>query len=640
MDLGRQHRQRLEKQIRALQAALPEKFESAARTGSHPDLKTALESWTRQQQATASHWKGVAPLKWKTNLPRLEVLPDQSVFASGDFTKRDVYQLEFEFSGLHQVAAIRLEVLPDPRLPAGGPGNAYYEGRKGDFFLSEFSAVAENQSLKFSRAETSFGKISIGNGSADGKNVYDGEGSTGWSTAGQEGRRNQLVLVLDKPVKTKSLSIEMVFERHFVASLGRFRVSISGDAEAKVSPLPYEVEQAIAARPGSTAGQRQRILEHFLLQTPFLKKEQEQIRELEKRLPRSPQTMVMRERHPDHPRKTFRHHRGEYLSPREEVRGQLLSLFPGFEEGVEPNRLNFARWLVSDRNPLAARVTVNRFWQSLFGSGLVATSGDFGTQGAVPTHPELLDWLAVHFQENGWSRKKLLRLIVMSSTYRQSSLASEEDYRMDPSNESLSRGPRFRVSAETVRDIVLAASGKLSAKMYGPSVYPPQPASVTALAYGGTRWPTSKGEDRFRRSLYTFSKRTAPFAAYLTFNGPTGENCVARRNRSNSPLQALTVLNDGMFVELARHAALLAMEKSGPSQREMASFLFRRFVTRPAQADEMESLLAFYRRQLDRFQKGELSSEKIAGPESTNELAAWVLVARSIMSLDEVITKP
>jgi hypothetical protein len=356
-------------------------------------------------------------------------------------------------------------------------------------------------------------------------------------------------------------------------------------------------------------------------------------------LPELPTTLVMQERPADNPRVTHWHHRGEYLSPREAVTPGVPGIFPPLPEGEPADRSTFARWLASDRNPLAARVAVNRDWRSFFGAGLLRTNGDFGTQSEPPTHPELLDWLAVEFAENGWSRKRLHRLIVTSATYRQSSRLSPALLVGDPENRRLARGPRFRVEAEMVRDTVLAASGRLTPSLGGPSVYPPQPGSVTALAYGSVAWPATTGPDRYRRSLYTFKKRTAPFAAYALFDGTSGETCAARRNRSNTPLQALVLLNDEMYLELAR--ALAAETADATDDADRATAIFRRLLTRPPTEGELAALLEFHSEQRRRFAMRELDATRIAHhATATPDDAAWVMLARAVMNLDEVVTKP
>ena len=251
----------------------------------------------------------------------------------------------------------------------------------------------------------------------------------------------------------------------------------------------------------------------------------------------------------------------------------------------------------------------------------------------------MLDWLATEFVREGWSFKRLHRLIVTSATYQQSSHIPAELLERDPDNRLLARGPRFRVDAELVRDIMLTTSGLYSSRMLGPSVRPPQPAGATLLAYGNTSWPASTGADRYRRSLYTFSKRTAPFAAYLTFDGPSGENCITRRNRSNTPLQALTLLNDEMFMEMALALAQNEMRQQADSETERITRIFRRLLTRPPSQQELAALADFHQAQLQRLRQGEIEPARLAGDNATAELAAWVMVARVLINLDEVITR-
>ena len=267
----------------------------------------------------------------------------------------------------------------------------------------------------------------------------------------------------------------------------------------------------------------------------------------------------MRERPAAHPRQTFLHHRGEFLSPEDQVEPGVPGFLPPLPAGAAANRLTFAHWLVSTDNPLTARVQVNRQWASFFGRGLVRTLQDFGYQGEMPSNSELLDWLAVEFMRGSgqtskpWSFKALDRMIVTSAAYRQASNVTPDLLARDPDNALIVRGPRVRLEAELIRDSALKASGLLSKKIGGPSVFPPQPASVTTEgAYGQLAWKTSEGEDRYRRSLYTFTKRTAPFALFNTFDAPSGEACIARREVSDSPLQALSLLNDTVFVEAAQ----------------------------------------------------------------------------------------
>ncbi|MEQ9379271.1 MAG: PSD1 and planctomycete cytochrome C domain-containing protein [Pirellulales bacterium] len=640
-------RRAIEDEIKVIESKLPELFPPSEGDGPIDERRAAnlekhFNDWLEQARRVAIPWTVLRPDSFESNLPKLEVLGDGSVFSTGDITKRDVFRLSFRLeSDQGPVTAIRLEALPDSRLPNGGPGRAYYEGRKGDFFLSEFTATFDGDPVRLSGASHSYGKISIGSGNADASNVYDGDGSTGWSTAEREGEPHHLVLNLVEPlIGDGELDIVLLFERHFAASLGRFRISVTAEeGQCRATERSTHLESLITRSPETWSEMdRVELRRHYLRISPELASARQRIEELQKRLPKFPTTMVMQERPEDNPRRTFLHHRGEYLALLEEVTPGVPSVFA--KSSQPTNRLEFARWLVSDENPLVARVTVNRSWRALFGAGLVRTSADFGTQSEPPTHPDLLDWLACELVDRGWSIKHLHRLIVTSATYRQSSHARPDALVSDPHNRLLGRGPRYRVDAEVVRDMMLRASGLISTKLGGPGVYPPQPSSVTELAYGNTKWTPSTGEERYRRSLYTFSKRTAPFASYAVFDAPSGEICQARRDRSNSPLQALTLLNDEMFVEMAQALARAVYCIDGLAESERATLIFRRLVTRPPTESELSNLLQFRNDQLVRLEAGELDAEAIADVKPPDaELASWVMVARAVMNLDETITK-
>ncbi len=602
----------------------------------------AFGEWMETVRDRLAPWSPLQPSTWKTNLGRFELMEDRSVFASGDATKRDVYQLTFPLTEVDfPIQSLRLEALPDDRLPAQGPGRAFYEGRKGDFFLSELVVRADGEVQTVASGSRSYGKISVGSGNGEARNVFDGDGSTGWATSGREGEASYLVLQFEKPIEgAANLEVEMIFERHFVASLGRFRISVSADKVVAVD-LPTEWEGAFGREHVDwTDAENEAVQLAFIRTAPELAEARKTVTSLERKIPSPITTMVLQERPADHQRATVRHHRGEYLSPREAVEPGIPAILDSASEGPS-NRLELAQWLVSERNPLVGRVTVNRAWRSFFGRGLLQTSGDFGTQSDRPSHPELLDWLAAEFQESGWSMKRLHRMMVLSQTYRQSAVASDDVRSRDPENRLLARAPRVRLEGEMVRDTILAASGLLVDRQGGPSVRPPQPASVTALAYGGTGWPAAKGADRYRRSLYTYSKRTAPFAAFTVFDAPSGENCTARRNRSNTPLQALTLLNDAMYQEYAVALARSVLAEH-QSREGRAIALMRRLVTRPPDAEELEWLLAYQAAQFERLASGDLDAAKILGSGKSGsdaESASWVMLARSVMNLDETITK-
>lgn len=365
-----------------------------------------------------------------------------------------------------------------------------------------------------------------------------------------------------------------------------------------------------------------------------------------------PTTMVMQES--DKPRSTFVLARGEYDQPGEEVTASFLSLSSvdkSSDRGDEAalNRLDLAKWLVDPGHPLTARVTVNRLWQQLFGVGLVKTVDDFGTQGDWPSHPELLDWLAVELVESGWNIQHLLKLIVTSATYRQTSNASPESYASDPENRLLARGPRFRMRAEMLRDNALAISGLLVEKVGGPSVKPYQPAGLwKAVTYdGASEYAPDKGESLYRRSLYSFWKRQSPPPNMLVFDAPTRETCTAQRSQTNTPLQALTLMNDPTFVEASRKLAERMMVLSDVDDSDRVAFAFRAATARRPANEETQILLDVFEAQKIAYAKRNADARKLlsVGESKRDEslaeidLAAWTTVTSIILTLDETITK-
>jgi len=303
---------------------------------------------------------------------------------------------------------------------------------------------------------------------------------------------------------------------------------------------------------------------------------------------------------------------------------------------------------VSAENPLTARVAVNRFWEEIFGIGIVETSEDFGTQGELPSHPELLDWLAVEFREGGWDTRRLLRLLVTSAAYRQSSQVSPELAQRDPANRLLARGPRVRLSAEAVRDQALFVGGLLSRKMFGPPVQPPQPIFRLSAAFGSsTDWTTSPGEDQHRRGLYTRWRRNAPYPSLTTFDAPERTVCTVRRVRTNTPLQALVTLNDPVYLEAAQGLARRIVREGGSSIRDRVIFAFRTCLTRSPQEAEIQRLESLFVAVREKYaarpaQALTLATKPIGpAPAGANvvELAAWTVVGNVLLNLDETIAK-
>ncbi|MCA9101247.1 MAG: PSD1 domain-containing protein [Planctomycetales bacterium] len=425
-------------------------------------------------------------------------------------------------------------------------------------------------------------------------------------------------------------------------------------APAAGESLPEDLVAAL--NPGN--GERndddtQRLKEHYLAQDSVIRELREQVQLLDASLETSkPATsLVMVEL--DAPRETHVMKRGNFLTPGERVAATLPALLHKSDDGLPANRLGLARWLVSSENPLVARVAVNRWWAEIFGDGIVTTLEDFGTQGDRPTHPELLDWLAVELVESGWSRKHVLRLIVTSATYRQSSATSDEALERDPYNRLYARGPRFRLPAETIRDNALAASGLLSLKQGGPPVYPEQPDGVWRVTgQVDNTYRTSSGEDRYRRGLYTVWRRSAPYPSFVAFDAPDRSSCVVQRPRTNTPLQALALLNDPVYTEAAlalAHRILADVTDGDVPQR--VRYGFRRCLAREPSGAELDALAALYREQHERLGNDRAAVEAIlahsehAGigdgidQHNATELAAWYYVASVLLNLDEMITK-
>ena len=351
-------------------------------------------------------------------------------------------------------------------------------------------------------------------------------------------------------------------------------------------------------------------------------------------------TPIMIENNREQRRATHVFERGNWLVKGSEVQPDVPDALNPFPAGQPFNRLGFARWLFNGENPLTARTAVNRFWEQIFGYGIVETLEDFGTQGATPSHQALLDWLSLRFMnEHQWSLKKLLKDIVMSATYRQDSRVTEDHLQKDPMNRYLARGPRIRLSAEQVRDQALAVSGLLSDKMFGKAVMPYQPEGIWNSVYNGEAWVMSKGEDRYRRSVYTYMKRTSPYPSLMMFDGSSREVCVSRRVRTNTPLQALVTLNDSSFVVAARHFAM-NMIKKGRDPAAQISEGYKMLLVRDMPADKVDVFAELYGYAFQKYSKDQASAKVLtASEEGSPQLAAMIVVANAMFNLDEVIMR-
>ena len=497
--------------------------------------------------------------------------------------------------------------------------------------------------------------------SANNANLHDLFAGTenkgpGWSVAGQIGQPHMLILAASTPAEinpgdTLQVVVEQNSKREY-ATLASFRIEVTADPRAlDFAAIPPSVASILRTPSAKrTAAETAAVASFYPKVAPALKASRDRQSEVSRLLAdMKPATTVpvMRQLTGDKRRKTQIQRRGNFMDLGKEVsEGVPASFTDG--EGKASTRMDLARWLISPENPLTARVVVNHFWESIFGIGLVRTSEEFGAQGEPPSHPELLDWMARELIESGWDIKHLLKVMVTSATYRQSSKVSPELADTDPDNRLLARGPRFRLSAESIRDQALFASGLLSRKMFGTPVKPQQPKQGLSAAFGsGIDWETSQGEDRYRRGLYTTWRRSNPYPSMAAFDAPNREVCTVRRERSNTPLQALVTLNDPVYVEAAEALAQRMMDVSGTTA-DRVRHGFRRCAGRPPEARELEGMVQLYERALKRYQADPEKARKllavnmqsaVAGNGKETERAAWTVVGNVLLNLDEVLMR-
>lgn len=632
---------------RQFPAESPEEDHALARAA---HLNKQFAAWETTLAPKAVDWSLADPVamhsKGHATLTRLD---DGSILASGDNPNTDTYTITLR-SDEERISAIRIEALPHDSLPGGGPGRGVIMS-EGDFLLSEIGLEAAPWNTPEALAPVALTEASQDYAHAD-RNAalaLDGKLDTGWSVKDALGKPHVAVFNLATPIEASGGAVlRLTLDQYYVHqhTLGRFRISVVDAPESVVTTgLPSDLEAALlSAKSDRTPAQRAALRRQFLLTTPELAEEQQKIARLEASIPQFPTTLALAER--EVPRVTRMHKRGEFLSPGATVLASMPAVLPAAPEHAPANRLTLARWITAPENPLTARVAVNRAWQGHFGQGLVTTPEDFGTRGARPSHPELLDWLAVEFQRRAWSRKELTRLIVTSATYRQSSNVTPALIEADPQNTLLARGPRFRAEAELVRDIALAASGLLNPEIGGPSVYPPIPDGALSLVYPDPNgWPTAKGADRYRRGFYTFWKRTLPFPTAAVFDAPTRDSTCVRRVRSSTPLQALTLLNDEVFMDVARALAGQVLNEADGDREKALQIAFLRCTGRQPDPQELTWLTDYLDQQRARFAEGRADATVLgknvgeAGSHSPETLAAWTLVCRVILNLDETITR-
>jgi hypothetical protein len=611
------------------------------------ELDAALAGWIEERAERPTVWTPLRPdVTSTTEGTRLGVLDDDSVLAFGELPSTDAYTLEGPVSAQGPLTGLRLEVLTDPSLPDGGPGRPEHR----NFVLSGISVQSIGGGPPLS--------IPVASATADyaqedyaATGIVDGDATTGWAIAGGTGESHEVWIRFAEPLVATSprrLGLTLFQDHGGGHLIGRFRVSTTSSPLDTSGPVPPRaVAAALDERPGRspTPEEEEALRTWFRSWTPLLADVRAELAALRAALPEVPTALVMRAL--PQPRTTHVLERGSFLSPGAPVEPGVPAVLHDLEvRGERPDRLDLARWLVAPENPLTARVLVNRLWQRLFGAGLVATENDFGLQGDAPTHPELLDWLACELART-WSVKELHRTILRSATYRQSARATPRQLELDPGNRWLGRASRLRVDAETVRDLALAVGGLLDRTIGGPSVFPPQPEGTWAMTYSADRWETSSGSDRWRRGLYTFWRRTAPYPTFQLFDAPSRELTCSRRVRTNTPLQALATLNDPVFVEAAV-ALARRMLVAGADDDARVEHGFRACVARRPSAGERARVLELLAEERAVFAADPeraallveaLVAERGEPAEDAAELAAWTVVANVLLNLDETLTR-
>jgi mono/diheme cytochrome c family protein len=644
------------------------------------DWQEQMAQWEEKAKVGQPDWIVVRPEVEDISTGGQKYLPlkDGSFLAQGYAPTKHRVKMMVR-TDLQSITAFRLELLTDLNLPLGGPGRSI----KGTGALTEFEVEAapadepdKVTQVKIAKATADinvpeapleaifFDKTDKHRVTGPVEFAIDGKEETAWGIDAGPGRRNQprkAVFTADPPIANPKGTLLTFYlsQRHGGwnsddnqnHNLGRFRLSITTTTDAVADPLPKNVRDILSIPPHQrTPGQIQTVFSFWRTTVPQWQEANAKIEELWRQHPEGSSQLVLQAR--QEPRETYVLARGDFLKPGKPVIPGVPAFLHPLREEAPPTRLTFAQWLVDRNSPTTARSLVNRIWQTYFSIGLVSTPEDLGKQSEPPSHPELLDWLAVEFMDRGWSLKSMHRLIVTSATYRQSSHVTPELYSRDPYNRLLAHGPRFRVEGEIVRDIALAASGLLNPKVGGPSVYPPAPdfLFVPPASYGPKNWYEAKGEDRYRRALYTFRYRSVPYPMLQTFDTPNGDISCVRRVRSNTPLQALTTLNEPLFLESAQALALRTLQEGGQTDTQRLVYAFRRCLSRKPTEPESAELLALLNKQKGRLAEGWLSPWDMAGynpeqapqlPKGTTpaQLAAWTAVSRVLLNLDETITK-
>lgn len=653
-----------------------------------PDWQSRMNAWEEAVRTNQPEWVVISAEHQGENGERFYQYADGSIRASS--YAPTLWTAHFQTtnlpSSLRSIGAFRLEQLTDPNLPCNGPGRSV----KGMSALTEFrveilaaSTNKEAQKIKFVSATADYSnpekELEPEFDDRSGKKrtygpvafAIDGKEETAWGIDAGPGRRNQprkAVFIPERPVEITNLTavLNIYLEQNHGGwnsddnqnhNLGRFRFSVTSATNVVADPIPDAVREIFkTARDERSPAQVATIFSYWRTTVPEFESVNSEIERLWRTWPEGTPTSIFVAHQGNGPgeekRETRILKRGDWLKPAEPVQAGVPAVLHPLPSGAELSRLTLAKWLVDRKSPTTARVCVNRIWQSYFGTGLVETPEDFGLQSPGPSHPELLDWLACELMDGGWRMKAIHRLIVLSSTYRQSSKVTPSLYEMDKYNRLLARGPRFRVDAEVVRDIALSASGLLNPVLGGRGVYPPAPEFLfqPPTSYGPKTWKEEKGPERYRRSIYVFKFRSVPYPVLANFDAPNGDFSCVRRNRSNTPLQALTSLNEVIFNECARALAGMVLSGPGVSDEERIATAFRRVVGRWPSPEERVELLGLLGKTRARIadgwvNAGELSTGKPELPKqlpsgtTPAQMAAYTAVSRALLNLDETMTK-
>ena len=641
------------------------------------DLAERMTAWEEDIAGAAGDWTVLEPKEWMNFATKYEKQSDHSLLGGGDVKPGAVTHVWVDTT-LTNITGFRLEALMHANLPYGGPGLV----QKGSWLLKEFTCEAYaptnanvTNKVTFRRALASLEApgFSI-------TNAFDGNTDKGgWTAAIVPIRRNaedRAVFECVEPIAGFPGGTRLkftVYQKHSSGdghngeldkeskldchAFGRFRISATTrHAPLAVDPLTLQQRQLLSISPEQrTPEQKRELFGVVRFHDPAFADLNRSIDNALTNWPYAATTLALQQRAESRSTHIFK--RGDWQRLGDAVEADVPDVLHPFPKDTPRNRLGFAKWVVDHRSPTTARVVMNRIWQVYFGQGLFTTPEDIGTRVETPSYPDLVDWLACEFMDpverlnysavRPWSFKHMHRLIVTSATYRQSSKVTPELLSKDPYNRLLARGPRFRVEAETVQDIALSVSGLLNPRIGGPSVRPPIPGNVADQVYGGFSWPESAGEERYRRGMYTFWKRSLPFPSLLAFDAPPAEGSCTRRVRSNTPLQALTTLNEKTFVEAAQAMGLRAYKEGGHDDRSRAIYAFRLATSRLPTEAELKSLLAFWEEQYRYFEDRTADALKVGAVSSHNpptevnlhKVAAWAMVSRAILNLDETITK-